>query len=103
MIQDEELQAPKHPRVRLGDTHRAKGGDFSRQGADSQQLPSDHQVMHLAQLTRYDVMYASCQLTRAMFNPFKVHKGAAKQLLRYLAGTTGFSLGIQRKIQARRV
>ena len=45
-------------------------------------------VMYLAQITRYDIMYSTCQLARAMSRPSKVHMGAAKHLLRYLAGTT---------------
>ena len=49
-------------------------------------------VMYLAQITRYDVMYSTCQLARAMSKPSKVHMGAAKHLLRYLAGTLDFSL-----------
>ena len=49
-------------------------------------------VMYLAQITRYDVMYAVCQLARAMSKPSKAHMGAAKQLLRCLAGTTDFSI-----------
>ena len=49
-------------------------------------------VMYLAQITRYDVIYDVCQLARAMSKPSKAHIGAAKQLLRYLAGTTDFSI-----------
>ena len=49
-------------------------------------------VMYLAQITRYDVMYAVCQLARAITKPSKTHMGAAKQLLRYLAGTIDFSI-----------
>ena len=49
-------------------------------------------VMYLAQITRYVVMYSTCQLARAMSKPSKVHMGAAKHLLRYLAGTLDFSL-----------
>ena len=52
--------------------------------------------MYLAQITRYDVMYAVCQLARAMPKPSKAHMGAAKQLLRYLAGTTDFSIVYKR-------
>ena len=44
-------------------------------------------VMYLAQVTRYDIMYSTCQLARAMSKPSKVHMGAAKHLLRYLAGS----------------
>ena len=43
-------------------------------------------VMYLAQITRYDIMYSSGQLARAMSRPAKVYMGAAKQSLRYLAG-----------------
>lgn len=49
-------------------------------------------VMYLAQITRYDIMYSVSQLTRAMSNPGKVHMGAAKHVLRYLSGTTDFSI-----------
>ena len=53
-------------------------------------------VMYLAQITRHDIMYAVCELTRAMSKPSKAHMGAAKQLLRYLAGTTDFSIVYKR-------
>ena len=53
-------------------------------------------VMYLVQITPYDVMYAVCQLARAMSKPSKAHIGAAKQLLRYLAGTTNFSIVYKR-------
>ena len=49
-------------------------------------------VMYLAQILRYDIMYSSGQLARAMSRPAKVHMGAAKHLLRYLAGTTDFTI-----------
>ena len=52
--------------------------------------------MYLAQITRYDVMYPVCQLARAISKPSKAHMGAAKQLLRYLAGTTDFSIVYKR-------
>ena len=48
--------------------------------------------MYLAQVTRYDIMYSSGQLVRAMSKRSKVHMGAAKHLLRYLAGTTSFTI-----------
>ena len=41
-------------------------------------------------------MYAVCQLARAMPKPSKAHMGAAKQLLRYLARTTDFSIVYKR-------
>ena len=37
-------------------------------------------------------MYSSGQLARAMSRPAKVQMGAAKNLLRYLAGTTDFTV-----------
>ena len=49
-------------------------------------------VMYLAQVTRYDSLYAVNQLARAMSEPAKAHMGAAKHLLRYLAGSTDFSI-----------
>ena len=49
-------------------------------------------VMYLAQIWRYDIMYSSGQLARAMLRPAKVHMGAAKHLLRYLAGTADFTI-----------
>ena len=54
--------------------------------------------MYLAQITRYDVMYAVCQIARAVSKPSKAHMGAAKQLLRYLAGTTDFSIVCKRGV-----
>ena len=49
-------------------------------------------VIYLAQITRYDIMHSTYQLARAMSRPSKVHMGAAKHLLRYLTGTTDFTL-----------
>ena len=49
-------------------------------------------VMYLAQILRYDIMYSSGRLARAMSRPAKVHMGAVKHLLRYLAGTTDFTI-----------
>ena len=49
-------------------------------------------VMYLAQLTRYDILYADTQLARAMSKPAKAHMGAVKHLLRYLAGSKDFSI-----------
>ncbi|CAM9191935.1 unnamed protein product [Sphacelaria rigidula] len=48
-------------------------------------------VMYLTQIMRYDVMYSTCQLARAMSKSSKAHMGAAKHLLRHLAGTLDFS------------
>ena len=46
--------------------------------------------MYLAQVSRYDILYAVNQLARGMSKPPKTHIGAAKHLLRYLAGSTNF-------------
>ena len=49
-------------------------------------------VIYLAQVTRYDIFYAVNQLARTMSKPTKAHMGAVKHLLRYLAGSTDFSI-----------
>ena len=43
-------------------------------------------VIYLAQVTRYDILFAVNQLARAITKPSKAHMAAAKHLLRYLAG-----------------
>ena len=48
--------------------------------------------MYLANVTRNDILYAVNQLARAMSKPAKAHMGAAKHLLRYLGGSTDFSI-----------
>ena len=48
--------------------------------------------MYMAHVLRYDIMYATGQLARPMAKPSKVHMVAAKHTLRYLAGTTDFSI-----------
>ena len=52
--------------------------------------------MYLAQGTRYEIRYACSQLARALSKPSKVHMGAAKHLLRYLAGTKDFAITYKR-------
>ena len=47
-------------------------------------------MMHLAQVTRHDILYAVNQVMGAMSKPGKLHMGAAKHLLRYLAGSPDF-------------
>ena len=47
-------------------------------------------VMYLAQVTRYDTLYAVYKLARAMPKPAKAHMGATKHLLCFLAGSTYF-------------
>ena len=49
-------------------------------------------VMYLAQITRYEIMYSTSPLARAMSTPVKIHMGAAKHLLVYLSGTKYFSI-----------
>ena len=49
-------------------------------------------VMYVAQILRCEIMYSSGQLACAMSRPAKVHMGAAKHLLYYLAGTTYFTI-----------
>ena len=48
------------------------------------------------QVLRYDIMYAVRQLGRPMAKPSKIHMVAAKHTLRYLAGTTDFSITYKR-------
>ena len=48
--------------------------------------------MYIAQVLRYVIMYATGQLARPMAKPSKVHMVAARDTLRYLAGTTNFSI-----------
>ena len=43
-------------------------------------------TMYLAQVSRYDILYAVNQLARGMSKPSKAHMGAAKHLLRYWPG-----------------
>ena len=49
-------------------------------------------LMYIAQVLRYDIMYATGQLTRPMAKLSKVYMVAAKHTLRYIAGTTNFSI-----------
>eukprot|EP00752_Nemacystus_decipiens_P018060 g16192.t1 len=49
-------------------------------------------LMYITQVLRYDIMYATSQLARPMAKPSKTHMVAAKHTLRYLAGTTDFSI-----------
>ena len=48
--------------------------------------------MYLAQIPRYDIVYAANQLARAMFKLAKAHMRAAMHLLHYLVGSTDFSI-----------
>ena len=42
-------------------------------------------------------MYACSKLARALSRPSKVHMGAAKHLLRYLAGSKEFAITYKRR------
>ena len=53
-------------------------------------------LMYVLQVLRYDIMYAVGQLARPMAKPSKIHMVAAKYTLRYLAGTTDFSITYKR-------
>ena len=48
-------------------------------------------VIYLGQVTRYGILYSAHQLARTVAKPSKAPKTAAKHLLYYLAGTTGFA------------
>ena len=48
--------------------------------------------MYLAQVTRYDILFSVNHLARAMSKPSNAHMGAAKHVLRYLAGTISFDI-----------
>ena len=43
-------------------------------------------LMYLVQVSRYDILYAVNQLSRAMSEPSKAHMGAAKHVLRTWPG-----------------
>ena len=53
--------------------------------------------MFLAQVCRYDIHYVVNKLARVMSKPSKAHMGATKYLLRYLAGSTDFSITYRQK------
>ena len=57
--------------------------------------------MYFAQVTHYDILYAVNHLARAS-KPTKAHMGAAIHLLRYLAGSTDFSIVTYRQGGLRR-
>ena len=48
--------------------------------------------MYLAQVCRYDILYTVNHLARSMSKPSEAHMRAAKHLLRYLTGSTDFSI-----------
>ena len=53
-------------------------------------------LMFLVQVLRYDTLYAVNQLARAMSKPLKARMGAAKHVLRYLAGSVNFPITFKR-------
>ena len=85
------------------------GSELSTKQPEGTQLNKDEtqryqaitgSVMYLAQITRHDIMYSSGQLVRAMSKPSKEHMGAAKHLLRYLAGTTNLPSSTSREVSS---
>ena len=77
------------------------GPELSKLVQQSEQLDAERtkrfqaivgSVIYLAQVTRYDILFAVNQLARAMTKPSKAHMAAAKHLLRYLAGTIDFCI-----------
>ena len=52
--------------------------------------------MYLAQVLRYDILYAVIQLARAISKPPKAHMGAAKHVLRYLTGSVNLPITYKR-------
>ena len=54
-------------------------------------------AIYLAQVCRYGILYTVSQLARAMSKPSKAHMGAAKPLLRYLAGSTDFPINYKQR------
>ena len=53
-------------------------------------------LMYLAQVSRYGILYAVNQLAGTMSEPPKAHMGAAKHVLRYLAGSVNFPITYKR-------
>ena len=77
------------------------GPELSKLVQQSEQLDAERtkrfqaivgSVIYLAQVTRYDSLFAVNQLAQAMTKPSKAHMAAAKHLLRYLAGTIDFCI-----------
>ena len=52
--------------------------------------------LYLAQVPRYDILYAVNQLARAMSKPSKADMGAVKHVLRYLAGSVNSPITYKR-------
>ena len=53
-------------------------------------------LKYVFRVLRYDIMYAFGQLARPMAKPREIHMVAAKHTVRYLAGTTDFSITNER-------
>ena len=53
-------------------------------------------LMYVAQVTRYDILFSVNQLARATSKPSNAHMGAAKHVLRYLAGTINFDIAYKK-------
>ena len=74
-----------HPRSRTGTVSGPTGRKAEEGNWRYQEI--NGAMMCLAQVIHYDLLYAVNQLARAMSKPVKPHMGAAKHLLRYLAGS----------------
>ena len=59
---------------------------------DKQRFQATDSVMCLGLVVRYDISYSANQLTKALPKSFKSHMAVTKHLLRYLAGTTNFTV-----------
>ena len=57
-------------------------------------------VMYLGQVTRYDSLYSVSQLARTMSKSSEAHLVAAKHLLCYLAGKTGFAITSSKEVSS---
>ena len=53
-------------------------------------------LMYLTQVSRYDIIDAANQLTRAMPKSSKARMGATKLVLRYMAGSVNFPITYKR-------
>lgn len=49
-------------------------------------------VMHLTQVTRYDLTHAVNKIVRVVLKPLKTHIGVTELLLPYRLGSTNFNI-----------
>ena len=72
------------------------GRNTARRGGQGALPPITLDVMHLGQISRYDVLSVVNQLAKAMSESSEAHMGAAKRLLCYLGGFVNFSTTYKR-------